>query len=70
METVEQVLVVGLLWLGGNSWYCLCGNLLGLGSLGNRIWCVGSWGRNLTTREPPWEQNGLPPMFNIMQIAL
>ena len=22
------------------------------------------WGRNLMTREPSWEQNGLPPMVN------
>ena len=32
-RTVEQVLVAGLLWLGGNSWWCLCGSLLGMGSL-------------------------------------
>ena len=31
---------------------------------------VGSWGRNLKAREPPWKQNGLPPMVNIMQIVL
>ena len=43
---------------------------MGLGLLGNRIRCLGSWGRNLKTREPTWEQNGLTPMFNIMQIAL
>ena len=35
MEMVEQVLVVGLLLLGGNYWWCLCGNLLGLDLLGN-----------------------------------
>ena len=23
----------------------------------------------MTVREPPWEQNGLPPMVNIMWIA-
>ena len=33
------------------------------------IQCVGSWSRNLTVREPPWKQNGLPPMVNIMLIA-
>ena len=32
-------------------------------------WCVGSQGRDMTARGPPWEQNGLPPMANIMQIA-
>ena len=36
----------------------------------NKIRCVGSWGRNLMAREPLWEQNWLPPMFNIMQISL
>ena len=30
---------------------------------------VGTWSRNLTTREPPWKQDGLPPMVNIMWIA-
>ena len=30
---------------------------------------VGSWSRNLMAREPPWKQNGLPPMVNIMWIA-
>ena len=33
-RTVELVFVGGLLWLGDNSWYCLCGNLLIMGSLG------------------------------------
>ena len=23
----------------------------------------------MTAREPPWEQNGLPPVVNIMQVA-
>ena len=31
---------------------------------------VGSWSRNLMARLLPWEQNGVPPIFNIMQIAL
>ena len=35
----------------------------------NCHWCVGSQGRDMTAREPPLEQNGLPPMANIMQIA-
>ena len=35
---VEQVLVSGRLWLGGNSWQCLCGNLLKMGSLGSESW--------------------------------
>ena len=35
----------------------------------NRYWCVGSQGRDMTAREPPWERNRLPPMANIMQIA-
>ena len=30
MEAVEGDLVSGLLWLGGNSWWRLCGNLLGM----------------------------------------
>ena len=32
--------------------------------------CVGSWGRNMTAREPPWKQNGLPSTVNIKQIVL
>ena len=35
----------------------------------SRVGCVGSWDRNLMAREPSWEQNGLPPMVNIMQVA-
>ena len=35
----------------------------------SRVGCVGSWGRNLMARELSWEQNGLPPMVNIMQLA-
>ena len=35
----------------------------------SRVGCVSSWGRNLMAREPSWEQNGLPPMVNIMQVA-
>ena len=34
--TVEQVPVGGLLWLGGNSWWCLCGSPPGTGSLGKQ----------------------------------
>ena len=64
VETVEPV-VVGLLQLGGNSWQCLCGNLLGLASLGNGVRCVGSYGKNWI---PHGQQNELPPMVNIMQI--
>ena len=30
------------------------------------VQCVGSWSRNVTAREPPSKQNGLPPMVNIM----
>ena len=30
---------------------------------------VGSQGRYLTTRVPPWEQKGLPPIVDIRQIA-
>ena len=37
-RTVEQVLVGGLLWLGGNSWKCLFGNLLRMCSLGKQSW--------------------------------
>ena len=29
--------------------------------------CVGSQGRHLTAREPPWEQNGIPPIVNIIE---
>ena len=36
----------------------------------NHYWYVGSEGRNKTARELPWEQNGLPPMVNIMRVAL
>ena len=28
--------------------------------------CEGSLSRNLTAREPPWKQNELPPMVNIL----
>ena len=34
----------------------------------SRVGCVGSWDRNLMAREPSWEENGLPPMVNIMQV--
>ena len=51
------------------SWLCMCGNLLELDSLRNKVRCVGSWGRNLTARKPPWEQTGQPPMVNIMHLA-
>ena len=37
-ETVERDLVGGLLWLGGNSWWCLCGNLLGMGARARTWW--------------------------------
>ena len=45
-----------------------------LKSVGNRLYAkrdpsVGSSSRNLTAREPPCKQNGLPPMVNIMLIA-
>ena len=30
------------------------------------IGCVGSQGSYLTARKPSWEQNGLPPIVNIM----
>ena len=48
---VKQVLVCGPLWLNGNCWYCLCGNLLEMGPLGKGGRCVGSKGRNLTAKE-------------------
>ena len=35
----------------------------------SRVRGVGSEGRNLTAREPPWEQNGLPSMVSIIQIV-
>ena len=41
----------------------------GWGHWESRVRCVGSKGRNLTAREAPWEQNGLPSMVNIMQIV-
>ena len=34
-----MALIFGLLWLGGNTWYCLSGDMLGLGSLGKQS-CV------------------------------
>ena len=37
VEAVEGDLVSGLLWLGGNSWWRLCGNLLGM------VARVGAW---------------------------
>ena len=45
-----------------------------LKSVGDRLYAkgylgVGSQSRNLTAREPPWKQDGLPPMVNIMWIA-
>ena len=49
---------------------CVWVVILGLGSLGNRVGSLGSWGRNLTAREPPLEQNGLTPMVSIVQIVL
>lgn len=55
--TSKWVLVGGLLWLGWTHWE-------------NRAGCVGSYGRNMTAREPPWQQNGLPPIVNIMRTAL
>ena len=35
----------------------------------SRVRGVGSEGRNLTAREPSWEQNGLPSMVSIIQIV-
>ena len=35
----------------------------------SHYWCAGSQGRDMAAREPPWEQNGLPPMVNIMWVA-
>ena len=49
---------------------CVWVVILGLGSLGNRVGSLGSWGRNLTARETPLEQNGLTPMVSIVQIVL
>ena len=40
MGTVERSLAGGLLWLGGISWKCLCGNLLENSSLGEAEWGV------------------------------
>ena len=54
-----------------NLFYCLCGV--------EKCWrwvhwqrgvgCLGSHGSYLMARKPPWEQNGQPPIVNIMQIA-
>ena len=38
----EWVLVGGLLWLNGNYWWCLCGNLLEMDPLGKGARYVGS----------------------------
>ena len=35
----------------------------------SRVGCVGSWDRSLMARELSWEQNGLPLMVDIMQVA-
>ena len=43
-----------------------------VGLLGERssvCQCVGSQSRKLMIREPPWKQNGLPPVVNIRQTA-
>ena len=42
-----MALVCGQLWLGGNSWYCLCGNMLRLGSLGKQSWVCRQLGQKL-----------------------
>ena len=48
----------------------LCGDLLEIGSFTKGVGCAGSQARRyLTARKPPWKQNGLPPIVNIMQIA-
>ena len=52
-----------------------CGWVVILGIASVEIWesrvgCVSSQGRDIMAMEPPWEQNGLPLMFNIMPIAL
>lgn len=33
-----MALVCGVLLLGGNSWYCLCGNMLRLWLFGKQSW--------------------------------
>ena len=50
---VEQVLVGGLLWLGGNSWQCLCGNLLRMDSLGNQSWVCRYLGQGQNSQRAP-----------------
>ena len=68
--TVELVFVDGLLGMGVDSLLVLVWRSVGDGITGKRVvGCVGSYGKYLTTREPPWKQNGLPPIVNNIQIA-
>ena len=69
VETVDLVCVSGLLRIGVILSYSLCGVLLEEGHWQRGVGCVGSQSRYLTAREPPWEQNELPPIVNIMHIA-
>ena len=40
--------------------------ILEMGSLTKENQMCGSQDRYLTAREPPWEQNGLPPMVTVI----
>ena len=41
VKTKDQVIVGGLLWLGGNSWQWQCENMLEIGPQGKQSWvCV------------------------------
>ena len=60
--------VSGLLRLDGEWGWCMHWGLLEIGCV-KRDLGVGTESKNLTAREPPWKQDGLPPMVNIMWIA-
>ena len=52
--------------MGVDSLLTLCGDLLEMGSMAKGSQMCGWSGHVLTAREPPWEQNGLPPIVNMM----
>ena len=43
-----------------------CGDLIEVGVLVKESWVRGWSGQYLTAREPSWQQDGLPPIVNIM----
>ena len=65
MKKIEGVGTVWLVYLGG---LLRMGSdcILEMGSLTKENQMCGSQDRYLTAREPPWEQNGLPPMVTVI----